>query len=233
MKKKIIILVSVMMTIFFIGCDKQISISSKNGEFTGTYENGTPEDFNREPDISELKFFEDISEAILANNFSEDLSAINVKKIIKILEKDDDCIVFFVTQEVDKDMFYIYKMKEKSENNKKYYSTPILAGGWQWEDKKNWSKQLESSTDESEWFSEKVESDLMLFNGSDVFTLGNDKIKIKWGLSIDENIKKLKINGVSPTEIMNIKLDDDDVYFWYYEGLDVNHSNISETKITF
>lgn len=231
MKKKIIILVSVMMTIFFIGCDKQISTSVGNGEYTGTY-NGTTEDFNREPDISELEFFEDISEAILANNFDEDLSASNVKKIIKILEKDDDCIVFFVTEKDDKDVFFIYKMKEKNENNKRYYSTPILATGWQWDAKKKDFKITEEYNDENEWFSKKVESDLMLFNGSNRFTIGDDKVNIKWGLSIDENINNLKINGIPPTEIIKTKLDDDDAYFWYYEGLDVDHSNISEVKIT-
>lgn len=154
MKNKLIILLSIMMTIFFVGCDKQISISSKEGKYTGTYENGTPDDFNKEANINELEFFEDINEAILSNDFGEDLSAINVKSIIKILEKDDDCIVFFVTQEGDKNMFYIYKMKEKNENNKKYYSKPILAGGWQWNAKKKFSKKIENASDKSEWFSE-------------------------------------------------------------------------------
>ena len=37
MKIKIIISLSIVITMFFIGCNKQISISTKNGEFTGTY----------------------------------------------------------------------------------------------------------------------------------------------------------------------------------------------------
>lgn len=73
---------------------------------------------------------------------------------------------------------------------------------------------------------------IKMFNGNNAFILGKDKENIKWGLSIDENINNLKINGMPPTEIIKTKLDDDDVYFWYYEGLDVDHSNISEVKIT-
>ncbi len=231
MKIKIIISLSIVITMFFIGCNKQISISTKNGEFTGTYENGNAEEFKKEPNINELKFFEDINKAVLSNNFDEDLSAKNVKKIIKILEKDDDCIVFFATEKDYNDVFFIYKMKEKNEDNKKYYSRPILATGWQWKDKRNYMKRIEKEGGEADI--EKIRCDLMMFNGNNAFTLGKDKENIKWGLSIDENINNLKINGIPPTEIIKTKLDDDDVYFWYYEGLDLDHSNISKVKITF
>lgn len=148
------------------------------------------------------------------------------------MKKDDTAVVFFITETDGKDEFYIYKMKVKNEEDKELYSTPILGTSWQWQSKLEWIKKLEQNKDKESGLKAKVESDLMLFNSDGNFCIGNDKEIIKWGLSIDEEIKKLKINGQSPTEIMTIKLDNDDVYFWYYESLSIDTMN-DEIDISF
>lgn len=137
------------------------------------------------------------------------------------MKKNDNAVVFFISDYNGRDDFYIYKIKVKNEGDKELYSKPILGTDCPWKGKRYLIRLIEEGNEDKESaLKEKIETDLMLFNNAGHFYTEKDKV-LKWGLSLDEEIKDLKINGQPPTEIMNIKLDDDDVYFWYYEDCPV------------
>lgn len=223
-KKYILLLITISLLISSCAYDTSESGSADDtpkSKYTMQYENGTKEEFEKEPNMDELNFYDTVDEALLDNKHFQKNSAPNVKKIIKILKKNDNAVVFFIADNNGRDDFYIYKIKVKNEGDKELYSKPILGTGWLWQCKLYWIRNLEKDKDKESALKAKVESDLMLFNGAGHLYTEKDKV-LKWGLSIDEEIKDLKINGQHPTEIMNIKLDDDDVYFWYYEDCPVN-----------
>lgn len=91
MRYKKYILLLITMALLISGCAEDTSESggaddTPKSKYTMQYENGTKEEFEKEPSLDELNFYDTIDEALMDNNFGEQ-KAENVKKNNKNIEK--------------------------------------------------------------------------------------------------------------------------------------------------
>lgn len=234
LKKWRVILVFIILIMNFSGCSYTVSTSEKNGDTEGSFIGGSKEDFLKEPDVNTLKFYDNINDAILNSTVDEDDKPKSIKQIIKVLEKDDEAVVFFIADIQEKDCVNTYKLKTKKENNKIYYSEATFTTLISWS-AENLIQQNSKERDQTkeDYIKELVKTDFNFYNGSTAFNIGEDKETVKWGFLRYPEIYNVKINNVPITGIEEIYLDNEQVYFWYYQGNELNEKNTKDIKVTF
>lgn len=219
------ILVFASLSIF--GCAK-----SHDGNVTVTFEGSDMENYKKAPDDSELHYYNTIKEAILSSEFDEDDRVDNVKKVAKVLEKDNECVVLFTSEINNLDCLVVYKLKIKKNKDNISYSTPYFSKIRAWAADKSLIQTTFKSSKKLETLKEKVKSDLLLNNNQGIYDIGDIPNKTAWGLWKDDSIEQLKIEGVSPTDVIELEMDGDEAYLWYYENLKLDLNNMDKLKVT-
>ncbi|MSS63887.1 hypothetical protein [Velocimicrobium porci] len=189
------------------------------------------EEYLKEKDASELKFYPTIEEAVCSCDWDE-YSVSRIEKVVKVIQGEDSCDVFFIVNNKEKDNFYTFKLKTKQEKQKILYSEPLYAVGTSWELEKYRGRELEKRYDKEDCFKQKIISCLGFFNSTGAFSLDKNNKIIKWGLHDNEEIKTLAIDEKRPTEVVKIKMDGEVVYFWYYENLNLENAKMQEINIS-
>lgn len=70
-------------------------------------------------------------------------------------------------------------------------------------------------------------------NGGGIFNIEGTADNMKWGFYIDDTVKNLKINGEAPTEILELILNGEKGYVWYYENIEVEDHEIEDLMIEY
>lgn len=185
-----------------------------------------------EPTDEELSFYPTIEEALKASEMSSD-NVVGDKKVVKVVEKNNRCDVFFIITEDKRDGLYVYKLKEKVEGDQILYSESIFATGEQWRITKQWIREIAKRSDANEVLKQKVQSDLQSTNMHGFYNLGESGGQVRWGTYNGDDVKTLTINGEAPTEIMELTMDGEKAYFWYYENLEIPESEINLAKVEY
>lgn len=226
-KKCIIFLVIIYLCFCFLTACKPTA----NEGLTFTTESMEPE-FLSEPTDEELSFYPTIEEALESSKMSKD-SMYGTKKIVKVVEKNNRCDVFFINTKDGEDGLFVYKLKMKLNEKQTLYSESMYATGGYWNVVKWWIRALHKRCKDTELIKQVVLSHLHSYNSSGTFDLGESGGQVKWGLYTSEDIKSLTINGEAPTEIIELTMNGELVYFWYYENLDLPRSEITSANIEY
>lgn len=231
------ILSLIILSIFFVGCSQTTTTTTNNNSKKyniRTVHDNSHED--KEINIEDLEFFDSMEKAVMFEIKERGPKDSNgIKEVIKMLEKDDDCLIFIIENYDDCDWVLPYKSKTKIIDRKKYYSQPIMMTGVPWKVTLECHDLVKKDAirDGKDVFKEQVKDDFIFGGASNNFNIGNDVQYIRYGMTTDDKVKSMKIDGNPPTEIIPIKLDKDDVYFWYYTNLNVDTSNLEDIDITY
>lgn len=190
------------------------AILGKSQPVEDTRTSGTMEIPSEEERIN--GYYESLDEAMAHNPFTEsgEPADYTIKQTIKLLE-DEENLIFYGTiiQPGGEEVFSRFKFKIKIVDGKKKYSNPIVHLPVLWESVQDAEKQSIKNGQK------------MLIALSNKTDVNQAKVKeypnFVWSLSIDKKIKKIKINGEKPTEIISLKLNDKPIYFYYYLDLDI------------
>lgn len=154
--------------------------------------------------------YQDTMEEALAINdtyyFKNYLYMSKVNDVIKVFENDEYAVMFYHSIKDNKtDGFIASKFIKKKVNGKNQYALilvlPVEGGG------KSISKPLKAVRDTAPFFD---------YFGNFGITEGNRFI---FGSLKSEEVKKLKIEGQSPTEVIEYISNGEKEYFWYYDNL--------------
>ena len=210
-----IYLLIIIMIIAFTGC---ISWSDSD---TVSINSDTPIEIGNPqmPDIDELHFFSTIEEAV-EHNTMEDFPIRHIDEIIKLLESDEYAVLFFrVNMSSGNDVIYVFKFIIQETNGKPYYSTPVIATIVSWEAHKLFIKR--GKLDEIGEIRAGISRDSLRW-----FRVDEAK-NFFWGLSQTERVRNLRIEGQLVTEVIEVELDGETAFFWYFEDL------VTDKKPTF
>lgn len=174
----------------------------------------------------ELMYYDTIEEAVKNCTYDE-YTGYEIKEIIKLLQGEQYAVLFFIADKDGDDILLQYKLKLKKEASKILYSTPIHTTGTLFLNHKRMLRQYNKINQETA-NTEKVKADINL-NFPD-FNL-DEEHELHWGILMDEITQSLKINGLVPTEVLPITMDNETAYFWYYEDLPTN--NKTEINVEF
>jgi hypothetical protein len=181
----------------------------------------------------EIIYYDTLEESLYEFGKNDTLPVTNILQIVKIIKKDNQWDVFYLVHEKEQDLLYASKIEIEEENGNIKYSAPLWTTGQGWEVQKRLFSWIEKDYEEEERFSEEIRSDLFFFNSKRIFNLSEDKYWVRWGINGREAVKTMKIDGEKPTGIVEIEMNGETVYFWYYENLPISKSEIETTQITY
>jgi hypothetical protein len=181
----------------------------------------------------EIIYYDTLEESLYEFGKNDDLPVTNILQIVKIIKNDNLWEVFYLVHEKEQDLLYTSKMQIKTEDKDIKYSQPLLTTADGWAVQKWYFETLEKYYDDTEVFSEKIKIDLSLFNSTGFYNLDENGYWVRWGINNREETKTMKINGKEPTEIIELTMNGEPVYFWYYENLPISKSEIKTTQITY
>ena len=201
MKKNFYLIIAIILLIPLTGC------------MVGTY---SQEEKHADPSTPMLKpedvlYYNSVEEAVAHNN----LDTFNTKHIgeqIKLFRHDNIAVLFFKTNEFNKDAIYMLKFYIK-ESGGTQFSSPISGSNIQWEAHKA-AVRMNNCDETGE-----IRLCIELLNTSQVFNVDNTKTFV-WGVSQTENVNDLEIEGQSATEVIEVELDGEVGYFWYFDDLE-------------
>ena len=168
------------------------------------------------PNPTEMDYYSTIEEAVYHSDFYDEEYSYNVShivKIIKLFQNDRLASVFVQSDDKDSDIIFVYMCYTRIESDGRIlYSKPIKGTGIMWYAHKQAIVSRDyNATDE-------VKFCLSLYSARQHFSIDNTK-NFFWGLSQTEKVKNLKIEGQPVTEVIELELDGEPAYFWYFEDL--------------
>jgi hypothetical protein len=181
----------------------------------------------------EIIYYDTLEESLYEFGKNDTLPVTNIRQIVKIIKKDNQWDVFYLVHEQEQDLLYTSKMQIKTEDKDVKYSQPLhtTADGWA---AQKWYFEFKGKYySEEDALKEEIKTDLFAFNSSGSYNLGENEYWVRWGINDREEIKNMKINGKEPTEIIELTMNGELVYFWYYEDLPIPESEIKTTQITY
>lgn len=203
--------------LLLIGCifslEGCISFGDENDNNTiieNTTEHG--KDFNEDDYIN--GFYSTLGEAIKHNNLANGKPAeYTLKQTIKLIEDDESCIFYgTILQPGNEEIFVVMRFRLQIVNNEKEFSNP-LAYSPAYDFVKNTLYKNKSIIKEQEMF----------------LPINNDPYAIKkvrsypnfiWSLTAKKDVNKLKVNNQKPTEIIPFKIENEKLYFYYFNDLE-------------
>ena len=162
------------------------------------------------PNPDELQFFKTIEEAVeyySLENFNRNYTG---DKII-VFENDEYAVLFYRENLDDGDVVYAMKFMVKEIDGTAHYSTPFNISGVFWEHQRLFVKR--GRLDEIGEIRFGISQDTLR-----LFRVDGTK-NFFWGLSQTERVKNLRIEGQLVTKVIEIELDGEIAYFWYFEDL--------------
>lgn len=181
--------------------------------------------------LQTAKYYDSIEESLI-NNKMTDYEVIELREIVKVIEKEDRCDVFFINVEEGYDYIYTFQLAIKREDKKISYSEPLWATQIGWESHKQMTRDLGKESKLSE-LEQIVITDLLWYNSKGNFNISESGGCVRWGAYDKSEIKNLTINGEPPTEVMEITLNGEKAYFWYYENLELSRSEVEAAEIAY
>lgn len=178
-----------------------------------------------------LKFYNNINEALLADNLDYDTESMHIKQIIEVNKCGEDMIIFFTATQYKEDYFYLCKIKLKEYLGQTYYSNTVLSQSFLWKNRRKYMSNITRNENKIEKLINLIRDDILRCTGTTEIKLGDNKIR--WGVALNPDVKKLTIQNIEPTKISEIQLEQDKVYFWYYEDWKENDDYIQRLKIRF
>ena len=206
MKKTIFLIINIVMILTLTGC-----ISWPETP-TVQIESDVPIGISNPtiPIPDDLEFFDTIEEAIINNDL--DISIYEIVERIKLFENDEYAVVFLWEKNMDgDDVVCLYKFVVNDTDGMRRYSAPIVATVRSPVAKKLFVTR--GKLDEIGEVRSSIANDSLRS-----FRIDNTK-NFFWGLSQTESAKNLKIEGQPVTEVIEVVLDGETWYFWYFEDL--------------
>ena len=197
-----LIIASIVLTML-TGCMHQFSIEEVNKAILS--------DFLRKPE--NLQYFGSVEEAVTHNTL-EGSGIRTVDESTKVFNHYDLAVFFFRSSIDNKDTICVTK-HYTSDGQGTLYSVPVNATNIIWE---SWKTAV--ITNKCDEIGE-IKLCITLLNMSQVFAVDSTKNFI-WGISQSEEIKKLKIEGQPVAEVIEVEMDGETGYFWYFDDLKID-----------
>jgi hypothetical protein len=167
--------------------------------------------FNEDDHIN--GYYSTIGEAIIHNNLADGKPAkYTLKQTIKLIEDEDSCIFYgTILQPENEEIFVVMRFKLRIVNNEKEFSNP-LAYSPTYDFINNTLYKNKGIIKEQEMF----------------LPINNDPYAIKkvaiypnfiWSLTAKKDVNKLRVNNQKPTEIIPFKIENEKLYFYYFNDL--------------
>jgi len=204
MKKLICLVVAVLIATASTGC-----ISWPKAD-TVQIESDTPIDLsNLVPNPDDLQYFDTIDEAVAHNDLEMTITYIDER--IKLFENDEYAVLYFKANLSGNDVVYALKFMVKVIGETFHYSSPVMGTIMSWDAHKLSVKRMK--------LDEIGEVRLCISRDSLGLYRIDDTKNFFWGLSQTEKARSLKIEGQLATEVIEVELDGETGYFWYFDDL--------------
>jgi len=162
------------------------------------------------PDPNNYQYYGTLEEAV-ANNTLETSNVTYINEKIKLFENDKFAVLFFKSNVHGKDTLYAFKFFVREIDGTPHYSPPIVGANIMW------AAHILSVKNGK--LDELGEVRLSISRDSLRLFRIDDTKNFFWGISQSENAKKLKIEGQPATEVIEINMDGNAGYFWYFDDL--------------
>jgi len=162
------------------------------------------------PDPDSLQYFDTIEEAIINNDLG--IENIIIVDRIKLFENDESAVLFFRQKNVEgDDVVGAYRTFVKEYDGVRSYSTPIVATG---------RSPVANKLSVKNMKLDEIGEVRLSISQDTLRSLRIDETKnFFWGLSQTERVRNLKIEGQPVTEVIEVELDGETWYFWYFDDL--------------
>jgi len=207
MKKIIYLAISIMMMAMLTGCLSWPEADSV------LIESDIPIDTSNPgiPIPDDLQYFETIEEAIMNNDL--ELQNLSIDKRIKLFENDEYAVLFCRENNIEgNDGISAFRCVVMETDGTRKYSTPIAAARITWNGHKLSVNNMK--LDEIGEVRLCISRDILRHYRID------DTKNFFWGISQTDRSKNLKIEGQPATEVIEVELDDEIGYFWYFDDLE-------------
>lgn len=178
-----------------------------------------------EDTIPDEYFYEDIESAMLHARFKtskDDSYKKVVDEVIASVENDKYITVFFKSIKDEKHQtFTIAKFRKKQIDGNTMYC--FLSASRNEIDKSTMGKKAECYRS--------VEKALMFKNDLQNENIDPENTTFLWGVTTEDKVYKLKINGQTPSMIKQFYMFDQKRYYWIYEDIDLESQEIVD--VTF
>ena len=201
MKRIISLVISVVMVATLTGC---ISLPTTE---TVTIETDTPGG-TAIPIPDDMQYFDTIEEAVVHNEL--EIVNTNIDEIIKLFETDEFAVLFFRKNVNGSDVVNAFRFAAKEIDGTRSYAA-IAATGMSWETHKLTVKR--GKVDEIGEVRYCIASDILRY-----FRIDDTK-NFFWGLSQTERVRSLRIEGQLVTEVIEVELDGETAFFWYFKDV--------------
>jgi len=205
MKKTLFLLLTFILLIILTGCMFRYSFKGADRDA----DNAAPLSTILKPD--DVLYYDSVEEAV-AHNTLETYDVKHVDEQIKLFQHDNLAVLFFKSNINNKDIIYVLKLYTKEESPKTLFSSPISGTNIFWE-----AYKTAVEKNKCDKLGE-IRLCIELFNSTKSFNADSAKNFI-WGLSQTEEVKKLKIEGQTVTQVIAIEMDGETGYFWYFGDL--------------
>lgn len=217
-RKMLPLIYAMISTIVITGCSFTFAPDEVRTIIHDTRPAGHPHDLPEMSDIvmplerpDEVPYFTTVEEA-MANNVLYDEAIKYVGKPITWFKHDIHAVLFAIYDaHGGSDTIFVYRFFTK-DYPETLISRPISSMGIVWEGHKDSVRMMR--LDEIG----EIRLSLSLYNRGHLFAVDNTKNFI-WGLSQTERVRNLIIEGQQVTEVIEIELDGEIAFFWYFEDL--------------
>ncbi|MGX7263789.1 hypothetical protein [Enterococcus crotali] len=169
-------------------------------------------------------YYSTISDAIKHNTFADGKPIdFELVKTIKIIEDDESCVFYGTLFQADDDgeFFTVMRFRKKIEAGQKKYSNSLAYTPLP-------TEFINSKLHKKSTLIEEQKSSLNLYNDPYAIKRVDSYPNFIWSVTAKKDVKKIKVNGQKPTEIIPFKIGKDQLYFYYFDDL----KNIEEFTIT-
>ena len=165
------------------------------------------------PKPDEVQYYDTIEEAV-AHNALENFSTGYITEPIKLFQHNNYAVFFYKSSIGNEDAIYVLKHYTMEDRNT-LYSTPVMGTDIIWEAQKK-AVKMNGCDDIGE-----IRLYIELLNIEQFFNTDNTKTFV-WVLSQTDRVYNLKIEEQSVTEVIEVELDGETGYFWYFDDLRTN-----------
>ena len=167
------------------------------------------------PPRDSTRYYDTIEEAVSSNSFEGEFHVAYIGEIIKLVQNDKFATLFFKPEKRAYEVIYVYNFYTKTDSGKIMYSRPLSSLCIDWEMQHKYVVNICNMNEIGE-----VRHCIHMYsNDAFQYLFIDDTKRFVWGLSQSENIRSLKIEGQPVTEVIEIELGTDKVYFWYFDDL--------------
>jgi len=198
--RKILLVASVVILVILTGCTLEFPTTEENKAII----------YKPIPKPDEVQYYNTIEEAV-AHNTLDGYSVDEITEPIKLFRYNNLAVFFFKASNDNEDFVYVYKHYVTGDADIRY-SPPVMATKILWIAHKNMVKM----------FNRDAIGEVLLciecLNTPQFFSADRTKTFV-WGLSQTEKVSNLKIEGQPVTAVIEVELDGEKGYFWYFDDL--------------